>query len=39
MLHPETRAMLEKLLLMVKEYGQDRTFAYMRALLGVGNEY
>ena len=35
MLHPETRALLEELLLMVKEKGHKRTFAYMRALLGV----
>ena len=39
MLHPETRALLEKLLLMVKDLGQDRTFAYMKFLLGCQKDY
>ena len=34
LLHPETRALLEKLLLMVRDLGQERTFAYIRFLLG-----
>ena len=38
-LHPETRALLEKLLYMVKEIGQERTFAYMRAMLAVQKDY
>ncbi len=29
-LHPETKRLLEKLLLMLAEYGEDRTFAYIR---------
>ena len=34
LLHPETRALLEQLLQMVRDLGQERTFAYMKALLG-----
>ena len=34
LLHPETRTLLEKLLLMVRDLGQERTFAYIRFLLG-----
>lgn len=30
MLHPESRALLEKLLWMLKEHGEDTTFAYIR---------
>lgn len=29
-LHPETKRLLEKFLLMLAEYGEDRTFAYIR---------
>lgn len=32
-IHPETRALLEKLLLMLKEKGEEQTFAYIRRLL------
>lgn len=39
LMHPDTQAMLEKLLLMVKEKGHERTFAYIRAMLGVQGEY
>ena len=39
LMHPESRAMLEKLLLMVRDCGQERTFAYIRALLGVQKDY
>ncbi len=38
-LNPESRAMLEKLLKMVRDKGQDATFAYMKALLGLHQEY
>ena len=38
-LHDETRALLEKLLLMVRDEGQEAAFAYMRALLKAGQEY
>lgn len=30
LIHPETKALLEKLLLMLKERGEDKTFAYIR---------
>lgn len=39
LLHPETRALLEKLLMMVRDDGQEATFAYMKALLKAGQEY
>jgi hypothetical protein len=39
LMHPETQAMLEKLLQMVRDCGRQRTFAYMRALLGVQKDY
>ena len=39
LMHPESRAMLEKLLQMVRDKGQERTFAYMKALLGLHEEY
>ena len=39
MLHPETRALLEKLLKMVRDLGQERTFAYMKLLLGCSDTY
>lgn len=32
-MHPETRAMLEKLLLMLRDQGEEVTFAYIRSLL------
>ncbi|MDO5416515.1 MAG: DUF5662 family protein [Lachnospiraceae bacterium] len=32
-LHPETQALLEKLLLMLKEEGEEKTFTYIRKLL------
>ncbi|MBT9779817.1 catalase [Clostridium sp. MCC353] len=32
-INPETRALLEKLLLMLKEEGEEKTFAYIRKLL------
>jgi len=35
-IHPETKALLEKLLLMLKEEGEKRTFAYIRYLLKKG---
>lgn len=36
-MHPETKAMLEKILLMLKEKGERRTFAYIRKLLKKGS--
>ena len=39
LMHPESRAMLEKLLKMVRDKGQDAAFAYMKALLGLHQEY
>ena len=35
----QTRALLEKLLKMVRDLGQDRTFAYMKFLLGCEKDY
>ena len=35
----ETRALLEKLLKMVRDLGQERTFAYMKFLLGCQTDY
>lgn len=35
-IHPETRALLEKLLVMLSEKGESVTFAYMRKLLKKG---
>lgn len=32
MIHPKTSALLEKLLIMLKEEGEDKTFAYIRTL-------
>ena len=32
-INPETRALLEKLLLMLRDEGEEKTFAYIRALL------
>ena len=39
LMHPETRALLEKLLCMVRDLGRERTFAYMKFLLGCENDY
>lgn len=39
LLHPETRALLEQLLQMVRDQGQDATFRYMKALLRQDKEY
>ncbi len=39
LLHTETRALLEQLLQMVRDEGQDKTFAYMRGLLRAKREY
>ena len=36
-MHPETKAMLDKLLLMLKEQGERKTFAYIRKLLKKGS--
>ncbi len=36
LLHPETQALLEKLLWMLKEKGEEQTFAYIRRLLKKG---
>ena len=32
-IHPRTKALLEHLLLMLKEQGEERTFAYIRKML------
>ena len=39
LMHPETRALLEKLLCMVRDLGRERTFAYMKFLLGCEKDY
>ena len=39
LLHPDTRALLEKLLKMVRDIGPDRTFQYMKFLLGCQKDY
>ena len=39
LMHPETRALLEKLLRMVRDLGRERTFAYMKFLLGCETDY
>lgn len=36
-IHPETGKLLEKLLLMLKDEGEKKTFAYVRTLLKEGN--
>ena len=36
-MHPETQAMLEKILIMLKERGERATFAYLRKLLKKGS--
>lgn len=38
-IHPETSALLEKLLRMLAERGEDETFRYIRELLKRGKEY
>ncbi len=38
-MHPETSAMLEKLLRMLAEQGEDKVFAYIRELIKAGKEY
>jgi hypothetical protein len=35
-IHPETDQLLETILLMLKEEGEEKAFAYMRALLKKG---
>ena len=35
-LHPQTQALLEKLLLMLRDEGEEKTFAYIRRLLQKG---
>ena len=37
--HRLDRALLEKLLQMVRDLGQERTFAYMKFLLGCEKDY
>ena len=39
LLHPETRALLEELLKMVRDLGHDRTFEHMKYLLGCEKDY
>ena len=39
LLHPETRALMEQLLQMVRDKGKERTFAYMKFLLGCQKDY
>ena len=36
-IHPETRALLEKLLIMLKEEGEEKTFRYLKGLLKQGD--
>jgi hypothetical protein len=36
-IHPETQAMLEKILQMLKDKGEKKTFAYLRKLLKKGS--
>ena len=38
-IHPDTSKMLERLLRMLAEEGEDKVFAYIRELLKSGNEY
>ena len=35
-IHPETRALLEKILVLLKERGEEAAFAYLRKLLRRG---
>lgn len=37
LMHPETRALLEKLLIMLRDKGEEATFAYIRKLLKKGS--
>ena len=39
LLHPDTRALLEELLKMVRDLGQERTFEHMKYLLGCEKDY
>ena len=39
LLHPETRALLEELLKMVRDLGHERTFEHMKYLLGCEKDY
>ena len=39
MLYPETRSLREKLLKLVRDLGLERTFAYMKLLLGCSDTY
>ena len=36
-IHPETRALLEKILVLLKERGEEAAFAYLRKLLRRGD--
>ena len=38
-IHPETSEMIEKLLTMLAEKGEEETFAYLRSLVRSGKEY
>ncbi|MDE7228871.1 MAG: catalase [Oscillospiraceae bacterium] len=38
-IHPETSALLEKLLKMLAKHGEEKTFAYIRQLIRRGKEY
>lgn len=38
-IHPETAALIEKLLTMLAEKGEEETFAYIRSLIRSGKEY
>jgi len=38
-IHPETSDMLEKLLRMLAEEGEDKTFAYLRKMIKEKKEY
>ena len=37
LMHPETQALLEKLLIMLRDKGEEATFAYIRKLLKKGS--
>ena len=38
-IHPETSDLLEKLLIMLRDEGEDKTFAYLRSLVRENKEY
>lgn len=38
-IHPETDALLEKLLMMLRDEGEDKTFAYLKGLIKNKKEY